>query len=294
MSNNKMLISLKIGTAFAKVIPRKFAISLAKFLAYVFALFPSNIKKNVEEIHKIISPNLESSGLNKRVRNVLAYYAAYWFDVFWLSSPRRKEDIDSIIIVEGATHLAQAHKKAKEQKTGVIIALTHLGSFELAGAWLAGTGENPLVVAERLEPPELFELFTNTRRTAGMEVVAHDDNPTSKLVSALKENRYICLVADRDIAGSGLVHKFFGIDKTMPQGPATLAYLTKAVILPVATYLNHDSTVSIVFYPELEMQSGKDKKEVIFNTSQKLFSIFEEMIKRDPEQYHVLQNEWKS
>ena len=80
----------------------------------------------------------------------------------------------------------------------------------------------------------------------------------------------------------------------MPQGTATLAYLTKAVILPGATYLNHDSTVSIVFYPELEMQKGNDKKEVIYNTSQKLFSIFEEMIKRDPEQYHVLQNEWKS
>lgn len=289
-----MLISLKVGTAFAKVIPRKIGIFLAKSLAYIFALFPTKLRSNVESIHQIITPGLNGSDLNKRVRNVFAYYAAYWFDVFWLSSPRLKEDIDNIIVVEGSGHLAQAHKKAKEHKSGVILALTHLGSFELAGAWLAGLGEKPLVVAERLEPPELFELFSNTRKVAGMEVVAHDDNPTSKLISALKENRYVCLVADRDITGSGLSHKFFNKEKNMPQGPASLAYLTKAVILPVATYLNHDSTVSIVFYPELEMQKGNDKKEVIYNTSQKLFSIFEEMIKRDPEQYHVLQNEWKS
>lgn len=289
-----MLISLKIGTAFAKVMPRKIGISLAKYAAYIFSLFPTGLKSNVEEIHKIISPSLNKAELNKRVRNVFAYYAAYWFDVFWLSSPRRKDDIDKIVVLEGSAHLAQANKKAKEQNSGVILALTHLGSFELAGAWLAGTGENPLVVAERLEPPELFELFTNTRKVAGMEVVAHDDNPTSKLISALKENRYVCLVADRDITGSGLSHVFFNKEKNMPQGPASLAYLTKAVILPVATYLNHDATVSIVFYPELEMQKGNDKKEVIYNTSQKLFSIFEEMIKRDPEQYHVLQNEWKS
>ena len=293
MSNNKMLNSLRAGTAIARVVPRKIALPIAKYLAYLFSFFPTSIKKNIISIHEIISPNLSKEEMSRRVRNVLAYYAQYWFDVFWLSSPRDKKVIDNIINVEGFSRFSEALKKAKQNDSGVILALTHLGSFELAGAWLAGQGEKPLVVAERLEPPELFELFTNTRKVAGMEVVAHDDNPTAKLIAALKEHRPVCLVADRDIARTGPDHLFFGKEKTMPQGPATLAYLTGAVVLPVATYLNHDSTVSIVFYPEIELENGDDKREIIFNTSKKLFDIFEDMIRKDPEQYHVLQNEWK-
>lgn len=293
MSNNKMLNSLRAGTAIARVVPRKIALPIAKYLAYLFSFFPTSIKKNIISIHEIISPNLSKEEMSRRVRNVLAYYAQYWFDVFWLSSPRDKKVIDNIINVEGFSRLSEALKKAKQNDSGVILALTHLGSFELAGAWLAGQGKKPLVVAERLEPPELFELFTNTRKVAGMEVVAHDDNPTAKLIAALKEHRPVCLVADRDIARTGPDHLFFGKEKTMPQGPATLAYLTGAVVLPVATYLNHDSTVSIVFYPEIELENGDDKREIIFNTSKKLFDIFEDMIRKDPEQYHVLQNEWK-
>lgn len=293
MSNNKMLNSLRAGTAIARVVPRKIALPIAKYFAYLFSFFPTSIKKNIISIHEIISPNLSKEEMSRRVRNVLAYYAQYWFDVFWLSSPRDKKVIDNIINVEGFSRFSEALKKAKQNDSGVILALTHLGSFELAGAWLAGQGEKPLVVAERLEPPELFELFTNTRKVAGMEVVAHDDNPTAKLIAALKEHRPVCLVADRDIARTGPDHLFFGKEKTMPQGPATLAYLTGAVVLPVATYLNHDSTVSIVFYPEIELENGDDKREIIFNTSKKLFDIFEDMIRKDPEQYHVLQNEWK-
>lgn len=288
-----MLNSLRAGTAIARVVPRKIALPIAKYFAYLFSFFPTSIKKNIISIHEIISPNLSKEEMSRRVRNVLAYYAQYWFDVFWLSSPRDKKVIDNIINVEGFSRFSEALKKAKQNDSGVILALTHLGSFELAGAWLAGQGEKPLVVAERLEPPELFELFTNTRKVAGMEVVAHDDNPTAKLIAALKEHRPVCLVADRDIARTGPDHLFFGKEKTMPQGPATLAYLTGAVVLPVATYLNHDSTVSIVFYPEIELEKGEDKREVIYNTSKKLFETFEDMIRKDPEQYHVLQNEWK-
>lgn len=287
-----MLNALKIGTAIARVIPRKVGLPAAKSIASIFALFPTAIKKNVTSIHKIISPELTSKQLNARVSKVLAYYACYWFEVFWLSSPRKKDEIIKIVNVEGLNYLQGAHEKALANKSGVILALTHLGSFELAGAWLATTDTIPVVVAERLEPPELFELFSKTRKQAGMQVIAHDDNPTAKLVEALKNNRYICLVADRDIAGTGPMHDFFGKEKTMPQGPATLSYLTGAVIVPVATYLNHDSSISIVFYPELELAEGGNKREIIYNTSKKLFEIFEDMIERDPEQYHVLQNEW--
>ena len=293
MSNNKMLYSLKIGTAITKIIPRRIVMLFTKYLVSLFSLIPTEMLKNIMNVQGIISPELNASELKLRARKVLNYYAQYWVDVFWISSNRSSKDISEIINVEGKNYYDNAVIKALKNNSGVILALGHLGNFELAGAWLGTTDTIPLVVAERLKPPELFNLFTKSREVAGMEVIAHDDNPTKKLITGLKLGRTICLVADRDISKNGQIHKFFDRDKSMPQGPATLSYLTGAVIVPVATYLNHDFTLTIVFYPECELQKGDNKKEIIYNTSKKLFEDFEEMILRDPSQYHVLQNEWE-
>lgn len=287
-----MLYSLKAGSYLAKIIPRRIGIKIFKSLGSLFGFIPTPMRKNIIQIHRNISPELNDSQLKTRARKVIAYYAAYWFDIFWLSSPRSKSDIDKIIRAEGESNLRLALEKAKEDKSGVVLALCHLGSFELAGAWLGTIGLGPVVVAERLKPPELFELFTNTRNTAGMDVVAHDDNPTSKLLAALKDNRVICLLADRDIAKTGNIYSFFGKEKSMPQGPATLAYLAKAKVIPVATYLNHDSTVSVIIQPELQIDKSLPKNEIVRNVSQEIISNFEDMIRNDPEQYHVLQYEW--
>lgn len=292
MSNNSMLYSLKAGAVITKLLPRKVVLFFAKYIGIIVGFIPSKMMQNIKSVQSIISPDLSDSQLNVRARNVISYYAQYWVDVFWLSSKRNKDEIIKIVNVEAISNLHKALEKAKKNKSGVILALGHLGSFEIAGAWLSTTGERPLVVAERLNPPELFELFSSTRQAAGMEVIAHDDNPTTKLIAGLKDGRVICLVADRDIAKSGQVHKFFNREKSMPQGPATLAHLTGAVILPVATYVNNDSTITIVFYPECTIEKAETKQEVIYKTSAKLFKNFEEMILRDPEQYHVLQNEW--
>ena len=53
-----------------------------------------------------------------------------------------------------------------------MLALPHLGNWDFAGAWLAGQGYTVTVVAEPLEPPELFEWFVETRRRLGMRVIA--------------------------------------------------------------------------------------------------------------------------
>jgi KDO2-lipid IV(A) lauroyltransferase len=287
-----MLYSLKVGSAIAKYVPRKILLTIANTLGNSIGFLPLKMIKKIESVQSNISPELTNKRLKQRARNVLGYYAQYWIDVFWISTPRTKEDLKKIVRIEGLDNFKLAQQKATDRNGGVILALAHLGSFELAGAWLASTGERPLVVAERLKPPELFELFERTRNVAGLEVIAHDDNPTTKLITGLKEGRVVCLVADRDIAKSGQAHSFFDKEKLMPQGPATLAYLTKSSIVPVATYLNHDSSLSIIFYPECEMVEAKTKKESIFLTTKLIVKSFEDMISRDPAQYHVLVNEW--
>ena len=49
-----------------------------------------------------------------------------------------------------------------------MLALPHLGNWDFAGAWLAQQGVTVTVVAEPVEPPELFDWFVaHARRSSG-------------------------------------------------------------------------------------------------------------------------------
>ena len=69
--------------------------------------------------------------------------------------------------MSGAEHIATAIAAGK----GLVLALPHLGNWDAAGAWLAGEGYTITVVAEPLEPPELYDWFVETRRQLGMRVI---------------------------------------------------------------------------------------------------------------------------
>jgi KDO2-lipid IV(A) lauroyltransferase len=57
---------------------------------------------------------------------------------------------------------------------GAVVALPHMGSWDLAGAWVACHGVPISAVAEQLPDAE-FELFARTRRRLGMRVYGHRD-----------------------------------------------------------------------------------------------------------------------
>ena len=117
----------------------------------------------------------------------------------------------------------------------MILALPHLGGLDFAGAWLAGQGVAVTVVVEPVEPPELFDWFVDTRRKLGMQVVPLGADAGAAVLRALRANRIVCLLCDRDLTGDGVEVEFFGERTTLPGGPATLALRTGAPLVPVGS-----------------------------------------------------------
>ena len=92
--------------------------------------------------------------------------------------------------------------------SGAVLALPHLGGWEYAGAWLAQQGHRILVVVEPVEPRELFEWFVEVREAMGMEVVPLGEDAAARALKALRDNRIVCLVSDRDLTGEGIRVEF--------------------------------------------------------------------------------------
>lgn len=119
-------------------------------------------------------------------------------------------------------------KKTRElMKDGpVILALTHSGNWDLAGAWFCQEHGPILTVAEKLEPEELFDQFVEFRESLGMEIigVGKGEHIFHELVEKARgRSLLVPLLADRDISGSGIEVQLGQSKALVAAGPAALA-----------------------------------------------------------------------
>jgi KDO2-lipid IV(A) lauroyltransferase len=201
------------------------------------------------------------------------------------------EEIDRGFRPHGYELVAQA----REAGNGAIIALPHLGSWEWAGFWLTRLQDTPLtVVVEELEPPELFEWFAALRRSFGMEVVPLGPQAGTATIRALKENKVLALLSDRDLGGDGIEVEFFGERTTLPAGPAVLALRTGAPILPTAIYYRDDGLRHGVVKPALDTARRGSLREDVARITQDVAHALEDLIRESPTEWHLLQPNWPS
>jgi phosphatidylinositol dimannoside acyltransferase len=216
------------------------------------------------------------------VREAFASYARYWMESLRLAAmdPAR---IEARFTIEGLDHI----REARQRGTGAILAIPHLGGWEVGGAWFVRQGFPLTVVVEALRPPELFEWFVKLRHGFGFTVIPLGRAAGTKVVRALKANQVVALLADRDIGGGGVEVEFFGERTTLPGGPATLARRLGAPLLPTAIYFDGDGHHAVV-RPPVPLEG--DVAEV----TGRLAAELEGLIRRAPEQWHLFQPNWPS
>jgi len=233
---------------------------------------------------------LDDRELDAAVAGMFDSYARYWLEMFRLPHEVRG-DLDAHFDIAGFEHVEAGFAAGK----GVILALPHLGGWEYAGAWFACVkGHHPLVVVEPVEPPELFEWFAAVRAAMGMEVVALGSDAAGATLKALRDNRAVALVCDRDLRGDGVEVDFFGEQTTLPAGPATLALRTGAVLLPVAVYFRRDGGHHAVVRPPLDTSRQGSLRDDVARITQVLAHEFEALISAEPQQWHLMQPNWPS
>ena len=200
-------------------------------------------------------------------------------------------EIDAGLTVEGFEHVQEARSRG----VGPILALPHLGGWEWAAFWLATTPRYKVTaVAEPIEPPELFEWFVSFREALGMSIVPLGAAAGAAVVRAIRDLHVTCLLCDRHVGGSGVEVDFFGEQTTLPAGPATLALRTGASLLPAAVYFDGKGHRGVVRPPVPTERSGGRLRDDVTRITQSLTTELEGLIRRAPEQWHLMQPNWPS
>lgn len=259
-------------------------------VAGLFARRSSPRREMVERHQRRVDPTLDDAALRRRVRDVYRSYGRYYAESFRLPATS-SDELDRRFKVEGYDHFA----RALEDELGTIVVLPHLGSWEWMAQWVARVLEVPVTaVVERLEPPALFEWFTEFRREMGLHIVPLGPDAGRAVHQALKARHVIALLSDRDITGGGIEVEFFGEKTTLPAGPATLALRTGATLLPVAMYDEADGGHLAVVRPPLPVERQGSFREDVARLTQEIATVLEDLIRAAPDQWHLLQPNWPS
>jgi KDO2-lipid IV(A) lauroyltransferase len=220
---------------------------------------------------------------------VFDHYARYWYELFRLPH----EDLarlDERVDCDGFEH----HEAAAARHRGVLLALPHLGNWDLAGAWLARRGYRVTAVAEPVDPPELFDWFVANRARLGMQIVALGSDAGPAMLRALHDEGVVCLVCDRDLTGDGVPVTFFGERTHLPGGPALLALRTGAPLLPIGLAFLPGGRHQIRILPPLPTDRRGRLRDDVARVTQQLADVFEDLIRGAPDQWLMMQPNWPS
>ncbi len=241
-------------------------------------------------LRRVVGPGTSELRMDRLVGEGLRSYARYWRETFLLESMDHAKVVDSFDRhFVGMEH----YRAALAGGRGTILALTHSGNWEASGIWLAGDSGSFATVAERLKPESLFDRFVEYRQSLGMEVLplTGGDRPVATvLAERLRENKVVCLLADRDLSRNGIEVDFFGEPTRMPAGPALLAATTGASLHAVHSYFVGDEwghTVS----PPIVLPEGRLRERVRAGT-QAMADLFAGYIAGKPEDWHMVQKLW--
>ncbi|MFE5739604.1 phosphatidylinositol mannoside acyltransferase [Streptomyces celluloflavus] len=236
-----------------------------------------------------VVPDASPQRLAQLSRAGMRSYMRYWMESFRLPA-WSKDRIRAGFTPQDVHHLEEGLKSDR----GVILALPHMGNYDLAGVWVTTKLGVPFTtVAERLKPESLYDRFVAYREGLGMEVLPHTGGAAfGTLARRLRAGGLVCLVADRDLSSSGIEVTFFGEATKMPAGPAMLAVQTGAMLLPVTLWYDDTPVMRGRVHPEIDVPPTGTRAEKAAAMTQALADAFAAGIADHPEDWHMLQRLW--
>ncbi|MFD0342059.1 phosphatidylinositol mannoside acyltransferase [Streptomyces sp. NPDC127117] len=278
-----------LGWSAVKKLPEPVARALFRTIAdQVWKRRGKSVLRLESNLARVV-PGASPARLAELSRAGMRSYMRYWMESFRLPtwSPAR---------IKASIEVTDAHRLTEglDAGRGVILALPHLGNWDLAGAWVTTDLKVPFTtVAERLKPETLYDRFVAYREGLGMEVLPHSGGAAfGTLARRLRAGGLVCLVADRDLSASGVEVTFFGDTARMPAGPALLAQQTGALLLPVTLHYDDTPVMKARIHAPVELPGSGDRTEKTSSMTQALADAFAVGIAGHPEDWHMLQRLW--
>jgi len=182
-----------------------------------------------------------------------------------------------------------------ERSTGVFVLSGHFGNWELL-AFAHGRRGYPVHMVHRaIANPLVDRWLCEFRRRAGTRMIRKSAG-AGGVLQALHERGLLVLPIDQNSTrGLGVFVDFFGLPASTNSGMARIALRTDAPIVPAFIVREGRSARHRVHVlPILQVERTGDPAEDVRRNTQRFTAVFEEMVRRHPEQWLWMHKRWKT
>ena len=238
--------------------------------------------------------------LRRLSRDAMRSYMRYYCEAFQLPGMSEAE-VDARVRSTGYERYTELVARGGT----AVLALGHAGNWDLAGAWANRHIGQVITVAERLQPPELFDAFVGFREALGMVIVPLDKG-TGVFRRLLKESRrpgLVPLLADRDLSSTGVDVQVGDHQVRVAPGPAALALARDIPVMPVLIHYERLTGlrrraarspwgIHIHFLPEVVVPPagpGVTNADRVAQMTREWFTAYARGLAQFPQDWHMLQ-----
>jgi KDO2-lipid IV(A) lauroyltransferase len=287
----ELLIFRATVGAFA-LLPRRLALRVGALLGDLFYLFDRRDRAialvNLGIAFPEKTPAERRAILRESVRN-LGRTAA---EICHLRS-LNAATVRDYVTVEDPARWQQTLATAAQR--GTLILTGHFGNFELL-AYAHGLLGHPITLVHRPMNNALVDkAITDIRERAGT-VSLPKKSAAKAALRALRKRHIVAIPADQNQTRRyGVFADLFGLPASTTPGPARLAMLSGAPVVPV--FLVRDGASDqhrIVVLPEIELAKTGDREADVIENTRRCNAVFETMLRRHPEQWIWFHKRWKT
>jgi KDO2-lipid IV(A) lauroyltransferase len=182
-----------------------------------------------------------------------------------------------------------------ERPTGVLILSGHFGNWELL-VFAHGRRGYPVTMVHRTMRNPLIDRWLNkVRGRAGTRLV-RKAHAATQVLRALREKQLLVLPFDQNSTrGLGVFVDFFGVPASTNTGVARIGLRAGAPIVPVfMVRQGRHARHRVHVLPIIELESTGDLRADVKRNTARLSAVFEDMVRRFPEQWLWVHKRWKT
>jgi len=294
MGDRTTVWAYSAGWRLVRLLPERVAYLLFSVAAQFTWLRQGHGARQLEANLSRVVPEASPMRLKALARKGLHSYLRYYCDAFRLTD-WSAERILATCRAEGDDPVRAALAEGR----GVVMALSHSGNWDHAGAWSTLALAPVTTVAERLRPEEVYRRFLTVRQQLGMEILpltGGGSDVFGLLVRRLRKGGFVPLLADRDLSATGVPVTLFGETARIAAGPASLALVTSAALHPVSIRYERLPAGAparwgtvVHFHPEVVPPEEGGRTEKVAAMTQACADALAAGIAAHPQDWHMLQ-----
>ena len=281
----------RLGMFLIAILPRRVSFwGAGVFGIGAYYLMPLRRQIALNNFARVLGKAPDDPEVKRVARQAFKNFARQLRDVMIYPSMSTAE-LNARVTIVSPEHFEHALAPGK----GAIAVSAHFGNNDLPSAVMAMRFKPFALVAETLRPQQLMDHLTAIRAKRGVHLHPYDRAPR-KILEALKQNEMTGFLIDFGVKHhydiQTVTVDFFGTPTQFPAGPAQLALLTGATLLPGYVIVADNEQMYIHTIPPITVERNGNRQQMIQATMQTIARWMEGFIRDHPEQWYVFRQMW--